>query len=334
MFRPRAVARVGAACERRATADVRGVKESTEPTSAAHAPIGAETEVARRLIGDLPCVTCRYNLRHLSVLEVCPECGTPVRATVLAVVDPYATVLQPIRFPVLTGFGLLMWSAAAAGAAVLTWLMRTADVYSVLTGMEMRFGFAPAAGTALIVLSCVGAMVLVRPHARIPVWQSAAAVGGIASGLAAAYLYWRLHASYDPSHTRPFVESIKEPRAWLRLMIGACLIGAVLGLRPAARVLAARSLVLRMGRVDRQTMMAMAGALAVAALGDVIRLGAAYTGDTVGSILNTCGIVLIAIGSMTFTMGLFGVLVDCVRIARVIVKPTASIRDVVERPPS
>jgi hypothetical protein len=293
---------------------------------------GSETEVARKLVGDLPCVVCRYNLRHLSVLEVCPECGTPVRATVLAVVDPYATVLQPVRLPVLTGFGLLIWSGAAALAAIVTWLMRTADVCAVLTGMEMRIAWAPLAGTVLMVASCIGAVVIVRPHARIPLWQSAAAVGGIACGLAAAWMYWRLHARYDPSHTRPFVEAIKEPRTWLRLASGGLMMGAVLGLRPAARVLAARSLVLRMGRVDRQTMMAMAGALGVAALGDVVRLGAAEAGDTFGSILNTAGIVLIAIGSMLFTMGLFGVLVDCLRIAKVIIRPAASMRDVVEGP--
>jgi len=301
---------------------------SGQPEPDVRAP-GAE--VASRLKGDMPCVQCGYNLRSLSVLDVCPECATPVRATVLAVVDPYAHVLRPIRWRRATAAGLVLWSAAALGAAIATWVQRGGDVYAALMDAQISVHPWTVLGTVLAGLSVIGSLVLIRPHAGLPARVTLAAVFGVACAVVAAIAYWRLHVRFDATHTRPFVESPfgKEPRILMRLVMGGLLAGAVLGLRPSARVLAARSLVLRMGRADRQTMLGMAGALAVAAVGDCLRLLGLHTESSIASICNTVGIMLIAVGSMLFTVGLSGLVVDCIRIARIIMHPPVALGDVV-----
>lgn len=295
------------------------------------APIEAPAEVARQLIGNLPCVGCGYNLKGLSVRHVCPECATPVRVTVLAVIDPYATVLQPIPFPRLVATGLLVWAAAALAAGLFTWAQRLRDGYAVLAGTEVPAGpWAPLA-TVMIALTALAALVLIRPHGRIPAWQSLAAAAGVVACAALAVAYWQVEVRYDGIHARPFVEtpSGKGVRMWMRLLIGTLTAATVIGLRPNARLLAARSLVLRMGRTDRQTMLAMVGALGVAAVGDALRLVGLHIGEPFWSVLNMAGIMLIAVGSLLFTIGLVGVLIDCIRIAAVIFRPPASMTDIV-----
>lgn len=295
------------------------------------APASPPQDVARKLVGDMPCVACGYNLKTLSVRHVCPECGTPVRVTVLAVVDPYASVLQPIRFPRATAIGIVVWSGAALGAALLTWGQRSIDVFAVWTGENGGSGALAWTATALIVTSALGATALIRPHRRIPRWQTVAAAMAVLLCLGQAVLYWKLHAEYDPLHTRPFVEASDglEMRTWLRLCSTAILAAAVMGLRPNARELAARSLVLRMGRADRQTMLAMAAALCVAGLGDVVMMIARSTSGTISTLLDPLSIVLIAVGSMLFTAGLFGVALDCLRIGSVIVHPARTMGEAV-----
>ncbi len=279
----------------------------------------------------MPCVVCGYNLKTLSVRHVCPECGTPVRVTVLAVIDPYASVLQPIRFPRATAVGIVVWSCAALGAALLTWGERAIDVFAVWTGESGGSGALAWTATALIVASGLGATSLIRPHGRLPMWKSAAALCAVVLCFVSAVLYWKLHAQYDRVHTRPFVEGPtgEATRTWMRLLCTGVLAAVVLGLRLNARELAARSLVLRMGRADRQTMLAMAAALGVAGLGDVVMLMGLRTSGAMSSVADMLGIVLIAVGSMLFTAGLAGVAVDCLRIASVIVKPARSMEEMV-----
>src|SRR5262245_48877512 len=90
-------------------------------TDSAIFPKAEREAIARELTGDLPCVRCRYNLRGLSVRAPCPECGTPVRATLLAVVDPFAGELQPVSRPRLIVAGLIAWSLGGFGSALCVW---------------------------------------------------------------------------------------------------------------------------------------------------------------------------------------------------------------------
>jgi hypothetical protein len=114
-------------------------------------------------------------------------------------------------------------------------------------------------------------------------------------------------------------------RVWMRLAMGALMVAALFCLRPNARLLAARSLLLRMGRVDRQTMRAMALAVGVGMLGDVLHLAGPWLPGSTVRIAESLGDFLIAVGAMLFTIGLVGVLLDVLRVAPVLLRPPLSI---------
>lgn len=73
-------------------------------------PATDEPVVAATLTERLTCAACGYDLRGLSVLDRCPECGLRIATSILAVVDPRAQEFEPIRKPKLVAFGLLTWS--------------------------------------------------------------------------------------------------------------------------------------------------------------------------------------------------------------------------------
>jgi hypothetical protein len=297
----------------------------------ARSPDDTAHNLARELTGDLPCINCGYNLRSISVLSVCPECGTPVRATLLARVDPYAGVLRPIKCPRLIAGGLLLWSIAALAAAALTWVLRLADAVAILTPITIPTGHFVILATAFILLSALGAAVaLIRPHSSIPRSQMLLAAAAVLAYLPLAWTYWQLHAIYDPPRIRPYLDAFSPDsmRAMLRLASGILMIVIALALRPAIRVLTARSLLLRMGRVDRQTTFALAAAIGVAAAGDVLHIVFSESSPTLAQGAFLLGVVLIALGSMLVTVGLVGIVVDCLRIAPVILRPPISYRQV------
>ena len=288
------------------------------------AVLRALPDLARELTGDLPCVGCGYNLRSQSIRGVCPECGTAVRVTLLARVDPMADVLRPITYPIITAMGLIVWAMSALVAALLTWSFRATDAWIVsLNAQAPSVRPAVIAATVCVVLSGVGGVALILPHPGIRLRKRLWAAAGVLGTFAFAFIYWRIHARFDPVHTRPYLYSHAglAERHVLRLIGSGLLVLATLGFRPNLRLLAARSLVMRMGRVDRQTMMALAAAIVIAALGDVSHLLAARTYGTAAGVLTTTGTTLIAIGSMLFTVGLVGLVIDALRLVPVILRP-------------
>jgi hypothetical protein len=108
-------------------------------------------------------------------------------------------------------------------------------------------------------------------------------------------------------------------------------LGAIAGLRPNARLLAARSLLMRMGRVDRQPLRAMAAAIGIAAAGDLIHLLNSRPDWALSRATQSAGNLLIAVGSMLLTVGLVGVLLDTLRLVPVLVRPPLSIGKVMGR---
>jgi hypothetical protein len=145
-------------------------------------------------------------------------------------------------------------------------------------------------------------------------------------------LYWILHAEYDIHRLRPYLD-IFEPdatRSMLRLVMAAILLIIIAVLRPNLRLLSARSLLLRMGRVDRQAMLGLAAALVVASLGDFVHLATADSVPRVAQAGFLLGVILIASGSMLFTAGLVGIVIDSLRIVPVILRPSVSFQDVLQ----
>ncbi|MDX9912368.1 MAG: hypothetical protein RBS39_11110 [Phycisphaerales bacterium] len=301
------------------------------PSAGSVVPPPESALLARELTGDLPCVRCRYNLRGLSVRDACPECGLAVGATILWVVDPHAEELQPIPFPRLTWLGLLMWSWAALGAAIAAWSVRLLDAMST-QGWTGRAPLALSrAGVWLVVLSGLGALVLVRPHPGLRAGQVVRAALGVALYVP---LVWTLHAIWlglDVRGTPQLFLSldaggVDAARHELRLLSAVLIVMVIACLRPSARRFVSRSLVMRTGRVDRQTMLAVASAVGVGAIGDVLLLSTEVLPGVLRDGAEITGVFCIAVGAMLVTLGLGGVAIDSWRLGPAIVRSAISMK--------
>ncbi|MFT3685347.1 MAG: hypothetical protein QM783_10545 [Phycisphaerales bacterium] len=301
--------------------------------------------IAVSLEGKLPCVVCRYDLRGVSILGVCPECGTAVRATLLAVVDPLADELRPIDRPRTVAIGLLVWIGALSLAGLLTaW----SAIHQIVTQWQSG-QTAPAPQwlawvvCVLVLVAGVGATFLTRPHARVPQSYVLAAWAGVAAHLPLAGVALMLGG------LQPLTTGIVRPgsdvlgpfavawdpapdRSILRSTAGVLGLFIIVAMRPVARVLVARSLAIRTGRVDRQTMLATAAAIAVFVTGDLIGLLTRNSRGVTGEWGMLAAGTLVAFGGVLLGLGLLGSLVDAVRIARAVVRPGPSLRQVVGKP--
>lgn len=289
--------------------------------------------------GALPCVTCGYNLQGLSILTICPECGSAVRATILAVVDPLADELRPIKRPRLVATGLLVWSIAALLAAVVAWYAWSAYVLFGLTQvavLPLPWGSWPLCVGGCVAISGLGAIGLLWPHDGLGARNFVLALGGVLLYPLLALTAYMVAAAAEAAVRTGLLElwSPWPDRPLMRLAGAVLLVGVILGLRPNARALVARSLALRTGRVDRQTLLAMAAVAALAALGDVLGMIGVLVGGLVQEGLRTLGFVLMIVGSALFTLGLIGCVVDSARIAASVLAPGPSLRDVIEHEPA
>ncbi|MBI1189851.1 MAG: hypothetical protein GC200_04110 [Tepidisphaera sp.] len=285
-----------------------------------------KTVIARELGGDLPCARCKYNLKGLSIRGVCPECALPVRATLLAVVDPRANELRPIRHPRLVAAGLLAWGLAGAGATACAWVLALLE----LTGHARPAGWLAAAPAAFALFSGVGAIALIRPHAMSDFGRgSRAALFGVLAYAPLAILLFLVHARIDPFASAAYgPREVSDPqRLLLRIGISVLIALVAVLLRPNARMLAARSFLMRTGRTDRQTLRALASVLVLCIAGDLVRLAAIQFEGGSAQLTDEVGQLLVLVGSVLFTVGLVGVCVDCVRLIGVILEPPLSLTD-------
>ncbi|MEM1424869.1 MAG: hypothetical protein AAGH64_12820, partial [Planctomycetota bacterium] len=118
------------------------------------------------LTGELPCVTCGYELRGLSVRDACPECGTGVRATILAVVDPLADELAPMRAPSLTGVLIVSWALSSSIGVWLIVAVRLLDGVRALGLRAPELWWAWNAAFVLLIVSGVSALGFLAPTTR------------------------------------------------------------------------------------------------------------------------------------------------------------------------
>lgn len=281
------------------------------------------------LTGSLPCVTCRYELKGLSIRGVCPECGTTVRAAILWQVDPLAEEFRPIVRPWLLAMGIRAWAAGAVIAALSTWGLRLADMIerqlvAPLNTLWLSVLVLLGAG-----LSAVGGLTLVRPTPTTTFRHAATALIGALAYAPLLWGLWRLHLQIDPIGPQPYFSATADPqRIAMHLLVSGSMIAIILGFRPNARDLVKRSLVMRMGRVDRQTLYVMVGVIALTMVGDSVRLAAAQNLSPHADLWSMLGTLVIAIGSALFTLGLVGALIDSWRISRAILIPAPSLRQV------
>lgn len=299
-------------------------------------PTQSQRVLAARLSGRLRCLRCRYNLAGLSVLGVCPECGIPVRATILAAVDPYASELQPILVPRPTAAGLVLWAAGALIAALAAWALRAMDIATVAGLAVGDRSWIALLGAGALAASGLGALALIRPHRRVAPVTSFAAFAAVVLYAPLVWTYWWLHSVLDPAYIAPYLDTAppRLERLAARLAIGGMAALILIALRPNFRLLAARSVLLRSGRVERQTINAIVAAFAVAAAGDLLRAAGIWLGEDYRTIALAGGTFLVAVGSMLVTIGIAGVLWDLRRIVPVIIEPAPSLDDVIEPEPT
>jgi len=284
----------------------------------------ASPQLAMLLTGDLPCIGCGYDIRGLSVLAPCPECGLAVRATILHRVDPHAEALRPMPTPWLTAVGTLVWTGCGLAAALCLWAPRLADVVEELSSgrTNIPVGWASTLAVAFIVLSGLGLLGMIRPVVGLP---SSRIAGAVIAALCTAPLAYAVARIADLSAGRaPYLggDATPERIAW-RLVAAGSLVVMLLLIRPNARELVARSLVLRTKRVDRQTIYATVGALGVTAAGDGLRLlGASRVGPA--ATLLDLGTLIVLVGSVFLTLAVAGATVDGWRIAHSILAPSPS----------
>ncbi|MCA9298340.1 MAG: hypothetical protein KDA28_04700 [Phycisphaerales bacterium] len=268
-------------------------------------------QLARELSGDLPCVGCGYNLRGLSVLASCPECGGPVRATILVRVDPLARTLRPITHPKLTWASLVLLVAGAVLASVASWWHildmqrghRPADLVGALIVMGVLVSAAGAVGIAAL-----------APRPAIREWLGCLCYGPVLAVLH----HW---------HSDGTTTATPGTHAWENLLLMLSIAGAMLLLRRQVRALAARSLLMRRGYVDRQNLLVMAVVAGLGALGDAIRMIGVAIGPPDGDALDFAGMIAVTLTSALLTLGFVGTLVDVVRLRGAIVSPPLAMED-------
>ncbi len=280
--------------------------------------------LAMLLTGDLPCIGCGYDIRGQSVLGQCPECGLAVRATVLHRVDPGAEALRPMPTPWVTSLGILVWAGAGFLAALALWAPRASDLLDEVSvgRVHIEVEWATPLAFALVLASGSGLIGMVRPVVGAGVRLSVMAGLGVALYPLIAYSVLRV-ADAEGARAPYFGGDPSAERIVWRLVCAAAVVGMLLLIRPNARELVARSLVLRTKRVDRQTIYATVGALVVTALGDALRLAGAQ-GLGPEQWLDWVGGVVVLVGSVLVTMAIGGAAIDAWRIAHSILAPSPS----------
>ncbi len=288
--------------------------------------------IARRLTGDLLCIGCGYNLRGLSIREPCPECGLPVRATILGVIDPRAHELEPLSRPRVSAVGLGLWAGGAWVAVMSVVLMRAAEVAREVLGSSFWPAWASMLGLVGLVISGLGATSLIRPHRGVTRGGAMLSAAGVAAYVPLAMLYHAIYAKFDAAAPSPFLNpgTNEFSRAAFRLGMLVCIGVAILCLRPAARMLSARSVIVRTGRADRQSMLALLASFAVAGVGDVLHVISASASGGVSDLLATIAMVFVAVGSVLVVVGVTNIAVDVWRLWPVIVRPGVGLVDVLE----
>lgn len=306
--------------------------DASQSETEAAARTRPDPALAEELTGRLRCAACRYELHGLTIKGNCPECGLAIQATILSLIDPRAAEIQPIRSPRAIASGLIAWAAGALGAVLFGWAVWASGIVEGLLSDAAQHRLI-VAGASSLLISGVGALAIIRPHAGIPLRRSIAAALGVLLYPYAIKLYVELGAIASAGPASSLIATwtgaaqatpwrCERLAMWLTLAAGAWL------LRGNLRVLAARSLVMRAERVDRQTIASAVASVLIAAVGDVLGLCAAFAGSWGGSLV-LVGEVLVGLGATLLTLGMIGIVIDTLRLAPAVLQRPLALGDVV-----
>jgi hypothetical protein len=235
-------------------------------SSVDQATLQSSLMIERSLSGALPCGRCKYDLRGLSITAACPECGAPVRATLVQVIDPSASEVVALRNPKIASWSVLLWALFAATATLCVMIAHVLAWVGVGSGtfvLRMQ-SWAGWVGVVSAVLSGIASIGMWKPlttdrwslRTLLPVLGTAAYVPVV--GL--VYLLLVQKSGWAFLRNEWF-----EHRALLAIGV----VVVLLCVRPVVRLLAARSWMLASTPKDRQTTFSLA---VVVAAGAVVQL--------------------------------------------------------------
>lgn len=292
-------------------------------------PFETEQRLGLSLSGSLPCITCRYDLKGISIRGVCPECGTMVRATILHRVDPDADVFRPVWRPRLISALLRLWALGALVAALAIWIVRIEEIAAGAGGAHNGAIWMRAALWAIIA-SAVGSFAFVRPIQGMDMRKTLAALAGT-GGYAIVLIGFLGVLRAEVGRAAPYsADVLNTDRILWRLLMMAGVLVVLLGVRPAARELVKRCLALRTGRVDRQTIIAMIVVTLVGMVGDGLRVLAPALPNVAGEVMGQLAVVLVAMSALLLTLGIGSAVVDAWRIGASLVAPSPSLQQVLQ----
>lgn len=292
----------------------------------------SEKVIARQLTGELYCLSCGYNLRGLSIRSECPECGVPVRATILGIVDPHADELLSLSHPRVSALGLCCWSFGAVLAVGMIWLLRGIEVLRDMGMSNWVPGTFAWLGVAGLLISMLGGLTMIRPHRGVTRSESFRSAAGVSLYAPLIFVYHAIYIGHDVVSPSPLMAPGGDAlgRSVLRVALFVIVAGIVWGLRPAAVGLAVRSVIVRTGRVDRQSLLTVLASLGIATLGDLLLIASGFTPISVADVISIVSVVIISLGSVLFTVGMVNICIDTIRLYPLLVRPGVGLSDIFE----
>lgn len=129
-----------------------------EPPTSISAPAETPGDSPASVAIDLPCEKCRYNLRGMPVDGLCPECATPIAATIGA---PWRSSPKSYRC------GLYLAAAVMAGVLLVTLLAVAVDLVLFITA-TVAAGLSLVAALVAIPFNIMAAIALTGRASRDP----------------------------------------------------------------------------------------------------------------------------------------------------------------------
>jgi hypothetical protein len=258
----------------------------------------------------ISCPTCAYDLNGLEISGQCPECRSPVRDAVSAVIDPYGSSLPPLANPRLAGNALIFFSACAVVACLGLWLPWGSDPYAggalgQLDGFETGL-LAPMMSSGLLLLAAAAMLggvwvaVVLRPRdvldegprVRRYLWTIgiACTIGAILTGVVAVQWSGLVDNVLPTSPMGVYLT--------LQLPLLICCAAALLGFRGVLIHIGERCRIFREGGRSRQRIADLLAAIGVIAVGfGIAQMGLSWNSlplQVIGRItVILCGLMLL-----------------------------------------
>jgi len=280
---------------------------------------------------DLTCRTCGYQLRGISALGRCPECGAEVMTSIVTAADPDLRRLAALRGPRRTAAALMAVIVAVTLACLVQFVGPSIELVHDLANDPgpraarwLALGWWSAA--ALLVIAAIAALAVAPPSERL----LRAEWGRRRIALQAGLFLWAIVVVALPPILgwRTFVQ---YPSSFVLIVSTAAQLLAAMaplgGLRSLYSILGRRSRRWREARQGRQGVDALVAAGGgVLVFATAVPIMAAYRFE----LLHTLALLLTVASAAVLGIGLIYLVANALWIARSLVRPPALIESYVE----